>query len=100
MESWQEWSFEDEAIRLAYEKTVLKKQAMNWPYMNSILRSWHQKGLRTKEEILKAEQWKPPQAPIAVAGRQAPAPDAGERLRQDMDRLDRLLDRVVDRKEG
>ena len=100
LESWQEWSFEDEAIRLAYEKTVLKKQAMNWPYMNSILRSWHQKGLRTKEEILKAEQWKPPQAPIAVAGRQAPAPDAGERLRQDMDRLDRLLDRVVDRKEG
>lgn len=98
LEAWNDWGFEDGAIRLAYEKTVLKKQTMNWPYMNSILRSWHQKGLRGKEEIIKAEQWKPPQAPISAGG-QNPAPAAGERLRQDMDRLDRLLHRAADRKE-
>ena len=99
LETWNDWGFEDGAIRLAYEKTVLKKQAMNWPYMNSILRNWNQKGLRGKEEILKAEQWKPPQAPMQAAGGQTPAPLAGERLRQDMDRLDRLLHRAADRKE-
>ncbi|MBP1758369.1 MAG: replication protein dnaD [Firmicutes bacterium] len=98
LETWNEWAFQDDAIRLAYEKTVLKKQAMNWPYMNSILRSWHQKGLRTKEEIINAEQWKSPEAPAAAAG-QSPAPRTGDRLRQDMDRLDRLFHRAADRKE-
>lgn len=49
--AWVEMGFPDEAIRLAYERTVLKKQSMSWPYMNSILRSWHQKGLHTVEEI-------------------------------------------------
>ena len=98
LETWNDWGFEDGAVRLAYEKTVLKKQAMNWPYMNSILRSWHQKGLRAKEEILKAEQWKSPEVPASAVGR-PPAPVAGERIRQDMDRLDRLFQWATDRKE-
>ena len=49
--AWVEWGFPDEAIRLAYEKTVWKKQAMNWSYMNSILNSWHKKGLHSVKEI-------------------------------------------------
>ncbi len=49
--AWEDMGFPDEALRLAYEKTVLKKQSMNWPYMNSILKSWHQKGLHTLSQI-------------------------------------------------
>lgn len=49
--AWVDMGFPDEAIRLAYEKTVFKKQSMSWPYMNSILRSWHQKGLHTVAQI-------------------------------------------------
>ncbi|MEG2119332.1 MAG: DnaD domain protein [Pseudoflavonifractor sp.] len=49
--AWVEMGFGDPAIRLAYERTVFKKQTMNWPYMNSILRSWHQKNLHTVAEI-------------------------------------------------
>ncbi len=49
--AWVDMGFPDEAIRLAYERTVLKKQSMSWPYMNSILKSWHQKGLHTPEQI-------------------------------------------------
>ena len=49
--AWTDMGFGDEAIRMAYERTVLKKQIMSWPYMNSILRSWHQKGLHTPAEI-------------------------------------------------
>ena len=49
--AWVDMGFPDEAIRLAYEKTVFKKQSMSWPYMNSILRSWHQKGLHTLAQI-------------------------------------------------
>lgn len=49
--AWTDMGFGDEVIRMAYERTVLKKQTMSWPYMNSILRSWHQKGLHTPAEI-------------------------------------------------
>lgn len=43
--------FDDEAIRMAYEKTVLKKRSMDWGYMNGILRRWHEKGLHTAAAI-------------------------------------------------
>jgi len=90
LDAWSDMGFEDAAIRLAYEKTVLKKQGMNWPYMNSILRSWDQKGLRTKAEIVEKEQgaWKRP----AVGSAAATAPISQEQMRQDFDRLDRLLE--------
>ena len=41
----------DELIRLAYERTVYQKNAMNWPYMNKILQSWHQAGYRTQAQV-------------------------------------------------
>ena len=43
--------FDNEALRLAYEKTVMKKQSMDWGYMNGILRRWHEKGLHTVAAI-------------------------------------------------
>ncbi|MFG6373232.1 MAG: DnaD domain protein [Oscillospiraceae bacterium] len=51
LSTWIDWGFPDEAIIMAYEKTLLKKQTMSWPYMNSILKSWHAKGLHTPGEI-------------------------------------------------
>lgn len=49
--SWITMGFTDEAIRLAYERTCLNTGALKWAYMNSILRSWHEKGLHTPDEI-------------------------------------------------
>ena len=49
--AWVDWGFDDEAIALAYQKTLLKKQSMSWPYMNSILKNWHAKGLHAVKEI-------------------------------------------------
>jgi DNA replication protein DnaD len=43
--------FSPEAVSIAYDRTVLKTGALKWPYLNSILKSWHQKGLHTPEEI-------------------------------------------------
>ena len=48
---WLGWGFPDDAIRLAYEKTCLGAGGLKWPYMNSILRSWHEKNLHTVAEI-------------------------------------------------
>ena len=52
VDAWSGWRMSDELIRLAYERTVMKKQSMNWAYMNSILRAWHEKGFTTEEQVL------------------------------------------------
>ena len=43
--------FDDEALRAAYERTIMKKQSLDWSYMNGILRRWHEKGLHTLAAI-------------------------------------------------
>ena len=37
VQAWTDMGFDDQALRLAYEKTVYKKQKMDWDYMNGIL---------------------------------------------------------------
>ncbi len=49
--SWLELGFEDEALSIAYDRTVTKTGKLSWPYMNKILLSWHGKGLHTPAEI-------------------------------------------------
>ncbi len=49
--SWSGMGFEDAALELAYDKTVLHCKELRWPYMNKILLSWHQKGLHTLREV-------------------------------------------------
>lgn len=95
VEAWVQMGFEDEAIRLAYEKTVLKKQAMSWPYMNSILRSWHQKGLHTLEQIQREDSTYRRAGPSGVTAQPAPAAvgEADRRVREDMERMRRFLEK-------
>lgn len=50
---WLNWGFNDEAIRLAYERTVDKTGKRAFAYMNTIILSWHKKGLHTVREIEK-----------------------------------------------
>lgn len=91
---WVSMGFPDDAIRLAYERTVMKKQTMNWPYMNSILNSWHKKGLHSVREI-EAGDSDPNRRKTA-----APASQTGkereqafdERLRRDMERLKKFAE--------
>lgn len=49
--AWVDWGFDDQAIALAYQKTLMSKQSMSWPYMNGILKRWHAKGLHTARDI-------------------------------------------------
>lgn len=92
--AWVDMGFTDEAIRMAYERTVLKKRSLNWPYMNSILQSWHQKGLHTAEQIAAGDSQRPRRA-APGAGATAPQPaapgEADRRAREDMERMRALL---------
>ena len=49
--SWLSWGFGEREIQLAYEKTCMNTGGLKWPYLNSILKSWHEKGLTTIEAI-------------------------------------------------
>lgn len=48
---WIDWGFGSLEIGRAYEKTCLNTGGLKWPYLNSILKSWHEQGLHTVEAI-------------------------------------------------
>jgi len=52
VDSWLDMGFEQSAIAVAYDRTVVKTGRLTWKYMDSIIRSWNEKGLRTVEEIM------------------------------------------------
>ena len=96
--AWDDMGFDDEAIRMAYEKTVLKKRSMDWGYMNGILRRWHEKGLHTAAAIQAGDR--DPRPVRAGGGPQPPQPAAQEQqAREDMDRMRRLMEQMK-REEG
>ena len=98
--SWVDLGFDDETIALAYERTVLKKGALNWAYMNSILKSWHQKGLHTRRQVEEGDSaW--PKGPSAQGPAGPSSPQrAQERLKEDMDWMDRFLEETGKGKGG
>ena len=50
-QSWLDMGFDDEAIAMAYERTCINTGTLKWPYMNSILKRWHDAGLHTADQI-------------------------------------------------
>ena len=92
--AWDEMGFDNEAVRMAYERTVLKKQSMDWGYMNGILRRWHEKGLHTAAAVRTGDR---DPRPVQAGGVQKPAaPDPGQeqRAREDMERMRRLMEQM------
>ena len=92
--TWVDWGFPDDAIRLAYERTVMKKQSMNWPYMNSILNSWNKKGLHTVKEIEAGDSDPNRKRPVTPAVQTAQEREQAfdNRLRRDMEWLKRFAE--------
>lgn len=84
--AWNEMGFEDAAIELAYDKTVVKCKELKWPYMNKILTSWHQKGLHTVDQVQQGDR--PAQRPASAQSRGEDA------KRADMARMDKYLNEL------
>ena len=92
--AWDGMGFDDETLRMAYERTVLKKQSMDWGYMNGILRRWHEKGLHTAAAVRTGDR---DPRPVRAGGVQKAAPppaDQERRAREDMERLRRLMEQM------
>ncbi len=91
---WVDMGFHDDAIRLAYERTLFQKGAMNWAYMNSILKNWHAAGLHTAAQAEAGD--KPPartgQArPAGVARQPADRRQSAQKMKKDVDWLDQFV---------
>ena len=83
--SWLDMGFHEEAIAIAYDRTLTKTNALKWPYMNKILLSWHEKGLHTAKEIEEKDTRRTPAPRGSTAGEQKPV---------DMDALRRIIDKI------
>ena len=95
LDAWMDQGFSDEVIREAYERTVFQVGELRWGYLNGILRSWHERGLHTMEEVRAAERDRR-RAPRAAASREERP--AGQQT--DPGDIDRLLTELSTDKEG
>ena len=85
LDEWLALGFTGEAIELAYDRTVTNTGALKWNYMDKIIRSWHEKGLHTPEEI---ERGDAPRRRQSSAQRPAqPGADELERMRKLYDKV-------------
>ena len=84
--AWEQMDFDNEAIHMAYQKTILKTQSMNWDYMNAILSQWHESGLHTGAAIRAQERGSRDE------GQQLTP--AEEEFQQEMERMRRLIDQI------
>ena len=48
--SWRLYNISPELIHFAYEKCIEKTAKLSFPYINKLLISWHQKGIKTPAE--------------------------------------------------
>lgn len=76
-----ELSMSEAMIRTAYEKTVNNTGKISMPYMNTILKSWHEKGIKTVSQIAEKE---------GAAPKKGKAKNSGYQL-DDMAALERKL---------
>jgi DnaD/phage-associated family protein len=89
--AWDDMGFDDEALRMAYERTVLKKQSMDWGYMNGILRRWHEKGLHTAAAIQTGDH--DPRPRVGMSQNQT-IPETPQNQQDYLDRMNRLLEQM------
>lgn len=83
---WMDWGFGEAEIAKAYEKTCMNTGGLKWPYLNSILKSWHEQGLHTVQAIEAGD--KAPGKPGAAPQDQGPsqwARDAVARMMQNQE---------------
>lgn len=91
VEGWLAQGFGPEAIAIAYDRTVYHTGRLAWKYMDSILRSWDEKGLYTPEAIVSGDKAPQRQRPAAQ-----PTPDSKRQIQD----LQKLYNSISGKKEG
>ena len=83
--AWMDLGFGPEELALAADRTVTNTGELKWRYMNSIVQSWHSKGLHTVAQIERGDR----KSPAADRRTVSSAPDASE-----LERMKKLRERL------
>ena len=51
IKQWLDMRFEEDAIKMAYERSCLNTGGLAWAYMHKILLSWHEQGLHSAQQV-------------------------------------------------
>lgn len=99
--TWLDCGFDEDAIVLAYERTLLRKGSFHWAYMNSILKNWHAAGLHTAAQVETGDGKGKGGSPRSVGPTAAPgqAGEADRRAKEDMERMRRFMEREREKEE-
>ena len=91
VDGWIDMGFDIEAIAIAYDKTLVKTGKMAWGYMDTIMKSWHGKGIHTSREVMEKDKWTAGNGHDIAKGkaRKFNAPN-----QEDIERMQRLLDKI------
>ena len=104
VDGWIEMGFQKEAVAVAYDRAVVKTGGQNLlPYMDGIMKNWHNKGIHTAEEIAEKDGGQKRSAAGTGGGYGVNTPGAnakpgtqkhGEPNREEMERMQRLLNKI------
>lgn len=75
--AWLDMGFDVDAIRQAYEKTVLATGKLAWRYMNKILLNWHEKNLHSGRQV--SAEDRQPRTQLVQPSNSGFTPGAGEK---------------------
>lgn len=95
VESWLDMGFTPDAIAIAYDRTVVKTGSLAWRYMNSILLSWHEKGLHTARDVEEGDSRTGSKTALPSAGQSGP-----ENSRDDSELMRRILSKTKSSDKG
>ncbi len=97
--AWDDMGFDDEAIRLAYERTVVTNQSRDWSNIHGSLPRWHETGLHPAAAVQAGDRDpRPVRAGAQAASPTPPSADEERRAREDLERLRRVTEQM--KKEG
>jgi len=99
VDGWIEMGFPPEAIAIAYDRAIIKTGSLNMPYMDGILKNWHNKGLHTAEQIKDKDSGKRQGSQGTGTSKEHGTRKHGEPNREDIERMQRLLDKTKDEEE-
>lgn len=82
VQSWIEMGFGEDAVAIAYDRTVTNTGSLRWSYMNKILLSWHEKNLHTPQDIEAGDSRKPRPAAKPASSQPVSASDIRDFLKK------------------
>ncbi|MCL2080175.1 MAG: DnaD domain protein [Oscillospiraceae bacterium] len=101
VDDWISRGTQPDAVALAYDKTVIKTGRLAWPYMDTIIKSWDNKGFHTAQAVLENENGAKQAGGRGQTGQNVRASrfgagtqKHGEPSRADMERMTRILEKI------